>query len=573
VMKTVYRLLSLSIVIPLVLSACNLPTVPAPSDAPAATEEPAAAADGPGALTPFDLTGVEAGTTMRWYDNGLLVFVPRGEFTMGAQSPLLGVESEDNPPHTVRTGDFWIYKTKVTNDMYRLCVAAGVCSPPADEPPLPDYLDPEIKDHPVIGVNWEQAQTYCEWMNARLPTEAEWEKTARGPDGSLYPWGEAQPDCDLLNFEDCQLADTSDVFDHPDGMSFYEAADMAGNAFEWVGDWYQANYYARSPDEDPLGPEMGTARVVRGSSYKSDATQLPSARRFYLQPEKYREDLGFRCVVTTDTTGYAPYCELTARIPGPLWFEPFPPSGGPDEGAGGDCESEPPALSSTQYCFDQGTQTGGATVTYTGELNTWDPGCIPSASPMGCTGPENTLVEVEICSSCEESIVETVVDPSCDLGYTLTDGVCVFEGWPPVMGGDCPPGWFYDPGTDLCQAALPLPTSEDCPDGYSYYEAADCCVAAFTEPSPDIPGVPPHAYPGCPTGYVYDETIEACVISGADGLRTGLCATFDVPLGNCADPGDNGCTLSLAICQNQNQTYGFDPARCCCTNANGGCVR
>jgi formylglycine-generating enzyme required for sulfatase activity len=270
------------LVISLTLAACsNLPSATKEPETVLPVEEGVDEPPSPEPLVATDPVELEVGSMMRWFDKSILVYVPKGEFIMGAGG-------DDNLQHTVYLDDFWIYKFKVTNEQYQLCVAAGACSPPADEPPFPDYRDPEIKDRPVIGVDWTQAETYCEWMNARLPTEAEWEKTARGPDGNLYPWGDGQADCSLLNFEECLLARTSDVVDYPEGMSFYEAFDMAGNAYEWVGDWYQADYYLGGANENPLGPDTGIERVIRGSSYKSNAELLPSAQRFYLEPEKYR---------------------------------------------------------------------------------------------------------------------------------------------------------------------------------------------------------------------------------------------------------------------------------------------
>ena len=108
-----------------------------------------------------------------------------------------------------------------------------------------------MADFPVVGVRWDQAENYCHSIGGFLPTEAQWEKTARGPDGNLYPWGNTEPNCELLNFNEC-LGDTSPVIDYPAGASPYEVLDMAGNVFEWVADWYKLDYYVEAPLEETL---------------------------------------------------------------------------------------------------------------------------------------------------------------------------------------------------------------------------------------------------------------------------------------------------------------------------------
>ena len=118
----------------------------------------------------------------------------------------------------------------------------------------------------MVGVTYDQAMAYCNYVNGSLPTEAQWEKAARGPDGNLYPWGNDQPTCDLLNFNNC-VHDLTDVMKYPKGKSAYGALDMEGNVFEWTADWYDALYYKNSPPGDPPGPDTGKARVIRSSSY------------------------------------------------------------------------------------------------------------------------------------------------------------------------------------------------------------------------------------------------------------------------------------------------------------------
>lgn len=550
----------------LALGACNLGVVPPGEALPGTPPDAGAPAPGePAPLPAVDLSGVEAGATMLWYDNSLLVFVPGGEFTMGGDMP-------DNPVHTVQVDDLWAYKTKVTNDMYRLCVSAGACTPPAGELPMPDYLQPAIKDHPVVGVTWEQAQDYCTWMGARLPTEAEWEKIARGPDGNVYPWGDGAPGCDLLNYETCELGSTSRVYEYPDGQSHYQAADMAGSAHEWVSDWYGSNYYELSPEENPAGPESGLVRSVRGSSFRTLEGELASSRRYGFEPGRQRDDLGFRCVVAGDATGFAPFCQLSAYLPGLAFPFPGAPAGEPEELPSpevGTCEAEPPTASTSSYCVDQGTGTGGATVTYSGELVDWDPGCVPGDSPIGCTGPDGTTLSITVCNHCSPPVgpMAVEIEPTCAPGYILVDGMCEFAGLPPG-GGGCLPGWLWDPETGLCDAVLPLPESDLCPEGYSYHEAMACCLAAFSDPLPDFPGLPPHSYPGCPIGTFFDEATGTCLPERRAVLPViEDCRDFPVALGYCADPGDdpgddNGTCVDPAGCMPPPNCGGATP--CCC---------
>ena len=282
---------------------------------------------------------------MVWVDGSILVHVPGSEFIMGG-------EGTDNPVHKVGLSSFWIYRTKVTNRMYTYCVAAGKCAPPKDPSSLKDFNDATLRDIPVAGVDWEQGDIYCKFVEGRLPTEAEWEKTARGPDGNVYPWGDAVPGCTLLNFNGDCVGKKTKVFDYPTGKSFYTALDMAGNAFEWTGDWYDPNYYGASPVADPRGPEAGTVRTVRSSSYQSDQTQVPSYRRFFLDPKTVRQDLGFRCVVE-DPHPFAPMCSQIL-VPGKLGNENL----GGQPADPGSCQ--PPTVTINGKCSSaNGTVTNG----------------------------------------------------------------------------------------------------------------------------------------------------------------------------------------------------------------------
>jgi formylglycine-generating enzyme required for sulfatase activity len=218
-----------------------------------------------------------------------MVLVPEGKFTMGSNSG----EADEKPPHEVFLDAFHIDKYEVTNAFYKVCVEAGVCQQPATD----RYNNSQYAQHPVVYVDWNMAKEYCEWRGARLPTEAEWEKAARGTDGRTYPWGEGI-DCSYANYDDgtksC-VGDTTPVGKYPKGVSPYGAYDMAGNLREWVADWYDPNYYSSSPDTNPPGPANGDSRVWRGGSWVSGVGDLRSADRVRSLPTRASSDLGFRC--------------------------------------------------------------------------------------------------------------------------------------------------------------------------------------------------------------------------------------------------------------------------------------
>ncbi|HEX2770146.1 MAG TPA: SUMF1/EgtB/PvdO family nonheme iron enzyme, partial [Geobacteraceae bacterium] len=238
------------------------------------------------AVAPLDLSStMEVGSRFLYEDGTTLVAVPSGPFVMGHGTA-------DNPEHGVTLSAFWIYATKVTNHQYLLCEAQGRCSPP-DPLDNPVYSDFEAQNQPVVGVTYAEAAAYCRYVNGALPTEAQWEKAARGPTANRYPWGNADPSCSLLNFDNCQKH-TTEVNQYTVGGSFYGALDMAGNVYEWTADWFDPLYYKNSPPRDPPGPDLGRARVIRASGYRSNATQSLSYARAFSSPGDHRRDLGFR---------------------------------------------------------------------------------------------------------------------------------------------------------------------------------------------------------------------------------------------------------------------------------------
>jgi formylglycine-generating enzyme required for sulfatase activity len=222
-------------------------------------------------------------------DNAVLVYVPEGSFDMGSNKEDDSAAYVDEMPrHAVWLDAFWIDRTEVTRGQFDRCVRSGACDYPLEK--WGALYDPGKAEYPVNEVTWDQAKAYCEWAGRRLPTEAEWEKAARGTDRRRYPWGNETPDGSRLNFCDVNCAatpewkieDANDGFggvapvgSYAAGASPYGALDMLGNVEEWVLDWYAADYYQVSPQRNPPGPEepggypyiANRGRVVRGNSY------------------------------------------------------------------------------------------------------------------------------------------------------------------------------------------------------------------------------------------------------------------------------------------------------------------
>jgi formylglycine-generating enzyme required for sulfatase activity len=233
--------------------------------------------------------------------------VPAGEFEMGAEGG--AAEADEAPKHKVTLDAYLIGKYEVTNKQYHMFVKATGHRLPQNccEPKYTSWKgDAPIEgtaELPIINVSWDDAVAFCKWVGGRLPTEAEWEKAARGTDGRLYPWGNESPmsgNRANFSFEPISVWEgpaslaKKDQYEH--GKSPYGAYEMAGNVWEWTGDWYDEAYYKTSPAKNPTGPANGKARVLRGGSWRNNVDTLRASNRNGKHlPEERRVYLGIRC--------------------------------------------------------------------------------------------------------------------------------------------------------------------------------------------------------------------------------------------------------------------------------------
>ena len=251
------------------------------------------------------------------YPKGM-VYVPAGEFTMGSTSG----DPSEKPVHTVYLNAYYIDKYEVTNEKYAAYLTEALANGEIEVDSslatkdgfklidLDDYyseifysdnnfiVESGKENYPVINIPWHGAFAYAIHYGKRLPTEAEWEKAARGTGGRTYPWGNDSPDSFLCNFDSSKIGHTTSVGTYsPVGDSPYGCCDMAGNVYEWCNDFWGEDYYESSPTNNPLGPfPVGGWRVVRGGSWGDGSTRMRCASRYNVNPDGRYTGIGFRCV-------------------------------------------------------------------------------------------------------------------------------------------------------------------------------------------------------------------------------------------------------------------------------------
>lgn len=261
------------------------------------------------------------------------VFVPAGSFMMGNEYG----PGDEHTVHTVTLDAFWIDRTEVTNEQYAAFVAETGYETTAEHEggghtyenqvwnftPGANWLSPlgpesnlaGMDHHPVVLVSWDDAEAFCAWSGERLPTEAEWEYAARGPEAPTYPWGSTFNSANLnfcdrnctLSWSD-QAADdryqfSAPVISYANGASWVGAINMAGNVWEWVNDNYAADYYPSSPVLSPSGPQGGAHRVIRGGAWYNSANGVRATDRGHNEPDQRTDSIGFRCATSLRDSG------------------------------------------------------------------------------------------------------------------------------------------------------------------------------------------------------------------------------------------------------------------------------
>jgi formylglycine-generating enzyme required for sulfatase activity len=293
-------------------SALNTQEASTPTDmpqpSPTATNTPDPIV--PIIATPDNKALGEVGSVLDRYD---MVYIPAGEFVMGVRLRGATIQNYDEKPQReIFLDGFWIDRLEVTNAKYALFLNVMGNQIQGDKPWLNIYsdynhihevdgewfVDPGYEDYPVVEVNWFGARSYCVWAGKRLPTEAQWEKAARGTDERTFPWGE-EFHCGLANYRGCSEGIVP-VGSYLDGASPYGVLDMAGNVSEWVADWYQDDIYQIPALPNPLGPDKGIYRVFRGGNCMNGGPDLRVTHRYKMRPIESGYYTGFRCAITPE---------------------------------------------------------------------------------------------------------------------------------------------------------------------------------------------------------------------------------------------------------------------------------
>ncbi len=232
-------------------------------------------------------------------DGMVLVYIPAGEFTMGAEDTDRDARDNEKPSRDVYLDAYWIDETEITNEMYQKCVDQGKCAEPVEHHTISQveyFRNPDYFNFPVVNISWDDARKYCQWAGRRLPSEAEWEKAARGEDERIFPWGTQSPSLKYANIAGL-LGQLDTVGNYPSGMSPYGVLDMAGNAAEWVADWYLQDYYLDAPYKNPQGPPFGEFRIIRGGSWFNPEYASRATFRLWNYPFVLSDMISFRCTM------------------------------------------------------------------------------------------------------------------------------------------------------------------------------------------------------------------------------------------------------------------------------------
>lgn len=311
---------SILLTLAFVLTACQSTPSPTPEVTQTPTLTPTIVIEETATFTPTEipasptlvLTPTPNNIKISPTDGMTQILIPEGTFFMGGMDVYR--ENDELPAREVFINAFWMDQVEVTNGMYNLCVQAGECRPPTQlrSDNRESYFgNPEFQDYPVVYVTWYDANAYCQWAGRRLPTEAEWERAARGNDKRNYPWGDELPNEYNSNSQNI-VGDTSRVGSYAEGASPFGVLDLAGNVWEWVADRYRPDYYSKSPAENPTGPAedevFNHMRVIRGGSFQEDGFISRLANRNFLDGPNPRSQpgddefygkssykIGFRC--------------------------------------------------------------------------------------------------------------------------------------------------------------------------------------------------------------------------------------------------------------------------------------
>jgi formylglycine-generating enzyme required for sulfatase activity len=492
-------------------------------------------------------------------------FIAGGEFLMGSKETDTQAKEDEIPEHTVILPGYWILTNEVTNAEYAACVEMGKCAEPAiaETGPKSHYADPLYQTNPVVGVTWKQANNFCKSQNNRLPTEAEWEKAARGVAGNIYPWGEYAIDCSLANSNLC-TENTAAVGSYEGGKSQYGVLDMAGNVREWVSDSYNTKIYPTAKLFQATGNDKGNQKVVRGGSFKDTAQDSRSAARFGVDPNLEFDDVGFRCVV--DSKAYKPFCLAKYRS-----FCQTPPGDTQPNECSSGAKSDKGSISSVGFTCPiidgEGTVvivTSQEVTGITTTLNDLEFECGTNDKKLyKCKGlmPEpESEVEVKICVnygigmnletgdqlvSCSTfqlpvSVGDTVTYKGRETNPYFNTGIDLRK--ESEIKSTCPQGYIWDNQVGGCVVDLEnkdktvMQKSESCPTGYELDPNLDCCVAGKSVKD------------SCEAGYFEDEA-GLCIPILQNGCAVG--STFDPYIGCIQQPetdaSESGCPAGTQI--------------------------